>query len=72
MKDWEEKLNNFLKFNEKQILKTAGKISELNAKKQALLTYSKYKELLRLEAKKNSIKELETDIKELKELLKKE
>lgn len=72
MKDWEQKLDNFIKFNEKQLLKTAGKISEFTAKKRALSKYAEYKELMRLEEKKNSLKEFETDIKELEEILKKD
>ena len=72
MKDWEKKLDNFLKFNERQILKDAGKVSELQARRRALLEYSKYKKILWAEAKANVVKELETDIKELEEILKAE
>jgi hypothetical protein len=42
MKDWEEKLNAFLKFNEREILNNAGKISRQVAKKLAEDEYEKY------------------------------
>jgi len=42
MKDWEEKLNAFLKFNEREILNNAGKISHQVAKKLAEDEYEKY------------------------------
>lgn len=42
MKDWIEKLNSFLKFNEHEILTDAGKISQEVAEKLALGQYEKY------------------------------
>lgn len=42
MKDWIEKLNSFLKFNEREILTNAGKISQEVAEKLALSQYEKY------------------------------
>ena len=42
MKDWEEKLNSFLKFNERDILTDAGSISHKVAKELAEKEYEKY------------------------------
>lgn len=43
MKDWIEKLNAFLKFNGKEILKNAGKISQKVAQELAYKEYDKFK-----------------------------
>ncbi|UJF34028.1 virulence RhuM family protein [Paenibacillus hexagrammi] len=42
MKDWIEKLNSFLKFNEREILTNAGKVSQEVAEKLAFNQYEKY------------------------------
>ncbi|SEL71933.1 virulence RhuM family protein [Paenibacillus sp. OK003] len=42
MKDWIEKLNSFLKFNEREILTNAGKVSQEVAEKLAASEYEKY------------------------------
>lgn len=42
MKDWIEKLNSFIKFNEREILTNAGKISQEVAEKLAVSQYEKY------------------------------
>lgn len=42
MKDWIEKLNSFLKFNEREILTNAGSISQEVAEKLATVEYEKY------------------------------
>lgn len=42
MKDWTQKLNTFLKFNEREILSNAGKISQEVAEKLATSEYNKY------------------------------
>lgn len=42
MKDWIEKLNSFLKFNERDILTNAGKISQEVAEKLAAAEYEKF------------------------------
>lgn len=42
MKDWIDKLNSFLKFNEREILTNAGKISQEVAEKLAEAEYEKY------------------------------
>lgn len=45
MSDWVEKLNAFLKFNEYEILKDAGKVSREVAKKLAEKEFEKYREI---------------------------
>ena len=43
MKDWSEKLNAFLQFNERDILENAGKVTAVIAKEFALSEFEKYK-----------------------------
>ena len=43
MKDWAEKLNAFLQFNQKEILQNAGKVSSEIAKTFAEKEYESYK-----------------------------
>ncbi len=43
MKDWSEKLNAFLQFNERDILEDAGKVTAAIAKEFALSEFEKYK-----------------------------
>ncbi len=43
MKDWSEKLNAFLQFNQKEILQNAGKVSTSLAKAFAEKEYERYK-----------------------------
>lgn len=43
MNDWVERLNAFLKFNGKEILKNAGKISQKVAQELAYKEYDKYR-----------------------------
>lgn len=64
MKDWVEKLDAFLKFNEQEILSNAGKISHEVAEELALDEYEKYKNV----QYKNYISDFD---KEVKKLLKK-
>jgi hypothetical protein len=42
MKDWIDKLNAFLQFNERDILKNAGKVSKVVADKIATQEYEKF------------------------------
>ncbi len=42
MKDWNEKLNKFIQFNEREILQNPGKISKKVAKALADNEYEKY------------------------------
>ena len=61
MKDWVEKLNAFLKFNEREILKDAGKISHEVAEALALKEYEKF----RVEQDKNYISDFDREVKKL-------
>lgn len=45
MKDWTDKLNAFLQFNEHDILQNAGKVSKEVAEKLATQEYEKYKQI---------------------------
>lgn len=45
MRDWVEKLDSFLKFNEYDMLNNAGKVSAEVAKKLASEEYEKYREI---------------------------
>lgn len=44
MKDWIEKLDEFLKMSDNDILKNAGKISSIEAEQKAMIEFEKYKE----------------------------
>jgi hypothetical protein len=61
MKDWVKKLDTFLKFNERQILDDAGKISHEIAEALALEEYEKY----RKERDKNYISDFDREVKKL-------
>ena len=65
MKEWEQELDKFLVFNQKQILNNAGTVSRMNALRHASCEYAKYKLRIRQEEKANSVKEYKEDIKEL-------
>lgn len=52
LKDWEEKLDSFLTFNDRNVLKDQGKISKKQADEKALLEYDKFAEQRRLEKEK--------------------
>ena len=43
MKDWRQKLNAFLQFNEREILQNAGKVTAVIAKEFAISEFEKYK-----------------------------
>ena len=61
MKDWVSKLDAFLKFNERQILSNAGKITHEVAEVLALGEYEKY----RVMQDKNYISDFDREVKEL-------
>ena len=61
MKDWVVKLDAFLKFNERQILNDAGKISHEVAEALALGEYEKY----RVEQDKNYISDFDREVKKI-------
>lgn len=67
MKDWVEKLDSFLKFNEEEILKDNGKISHEVAEALALGEYEKY----RIEQDRNYISDFDCEVKKLIEAKKK-
>lgn len=64
MKDWVEKLNTFLKYNEYDILKNLGKVSHEIAKELALKEYEKY----RIVQDKNYISDFDREIEKIKNL----
>ncbi len=43
MKDWSAKLNAFLQFNERDILRNTGKVTAVIAKEFAISEFEKYK-----------------------------
>jgi len=63
MQDWEDKLNEFLKFTKREVLQNAGKVSHDIAKKLAESEYKKFEEVrLNIEKEKNDdeiLKEIE-------------
>ena len=61
MKDWVEKLNAFLKFNERKILNDSGKISHEVAEALAIKEYEKY----RIKQDKNYISDFDREVKKL-------
>lgn len=66
MSDWEKSLNVILTMNRKNILETKGTVSMLMAKKKAQLAYKEYKEKMKLQEKRESLKELNEDIEKMK------
>ena len=67
MKDWKERLDVILKLNERNVLEGPGKISHELAKQKVESEYTKYKEFEKEQIHLESIKELDKDIKQLKE-----
>jgi len=72
MKDWEQKLDEFLRFNERKVLPNAGKVSKQDAEGHAKAEYERfesrrrtYKEAI---GEAETIKQLEEAVKELKQL----
>ncbi len=61
MKDWVEKLDSFLKFNQEEILSDNGKISHEVAESLALGEYEKY----RVEQDRNYISDFDREVKDL-------
>ena len=69
MKDWEQKLDEFLRFNDRKILPNAGKVSKQTAEEHAKAEYDQF-EVRRREYKEaigeaESIKQLEQAAKKL-------
>lgn len=67
MKDWEQKLDEFLRFNERKVLPNAGKVSKQDAEGHAKAEYERFE--IRRRAYKESVGEAET-IKQLEEAAK--
>jgi len=65
MKDWIQRLDTILNLNGRELLTHAGKISHQKALDKSADEYEKYKEMIRLEERNQSMKELEDDIKKL-------
>ncbi|MBU2456740.1 virulence RhuM family protein, partial [Patescibacteria group bacterium] len=61
MEDWVKKLDAFLKFNEREILENAGKISHEVAEALALGEYEKF----RAEQDKNYVSDFDREVKKL-------
>ncbi|MCG2693297.1 virulence RhuM family protein, partial [Candidatus Parcubacteria bacterium] len=61
MKDWVEKLDAFLKFNEREILENAGRISHEVAESLALGEYEKFNKI----QDKNYISDFDREVKKL-------
>jgi hypothetical protein len=70
MKDWEQKLDEFLKFNERRVLPHAGSVSKKNAEEHARLEYDKFsqrrREYKEVVGEAESIKALEGAAKRVK------
>jgi len=69
MKDWIERLDDFLKMTGNDILKNAGTISHKQALKKANTEYQRYKELTKdelSEVEKHFVKQIETTTKKIK------
>ncbi|MGI9392271.1 MAG: RhuM family protein, partial [Parvibaculales bacterium] len=65
MKDWVQRLDAIIRLNERELLTHTGKISHEMAKERAELQYGKYQKQQKHIERKESLKELEADIKKL-------
>jgi len=70
MRDWREKLDAFLKFNEREILDDLGKISHEVAEALAIEQFEQFDEGRRLEEGKKEDEELEEEVKKLRKIRK--
>ena len=66
MTDWIKKLDDILQINGRELLSHAGKISHEKAIQKSQIEFEKYKETQKLIEKEESLKEIEKDIKQLK------
>jgi len=70
MKDWEQKLDEFLKFNERNVLRDAGKISKQDADTHAKTVYGQFEERRReykeMAGEEDNIRQLEEAAKDIK------
>jgi len=67
MKDWIERLDIILKMNGRELLTNAGKISHQMALEKSAIEYKKFKEDQRKLENEQSLKELEQDIKKIRD-----
>lgn len=65
MKDWIQRLDTILQLNGRELFNHAGKISHQMALNKSANEYEKYKEVIRLEEREQSLREIESDIKKL-------
>ena len=65
MKDWTQRLDAIIQLNGRELLTHAGKISHQMALEKSALEYDKYREAQRQMQHEESLKELETDIRQL-------
>jgi len=66
MADWIQRLDSILQLNGRELLSHAGKITHEKALEKSTLEFEKYKEQQKIIEKAESLKELENDIKKLK------
>ena len=66
MKDWIERLDSLLQLNGRELLNHAGNISHEEAIEKSHEEYGKYKANLKYQEREESLKEIEKDIKKLK------
>lgn len=65
LSDWREKLDGFLSFNDRPILRDAGKVSRESANEKAQQAYEQFAERRRLAAEAEGLRELEDQAKKL-------
>jgi hypothetical protein len=65
MKDWTQRLDAIIRLNGRELLTHAGKISHQMALEKSALEYDKYREAQTQIQHEESLKELETDIRQL-------
>jgi hypothetical protein len=66
MKDWIQRLDSILQLNGRELLTHAGKISHEKALQKSEAEFEKYKIAQKSIEKEQSLKEIEEDIKKLK------
>jgi hypothetical protein len=67
MKDWIERLDIILQLNGRELLAHAGTVSHETAVKKSVEEYEKYRLSVKAEEREQSLKEIEEDIKRLKD-----
>jgi len=69
IKDWEAKLDDFLRFNDSEVLSGSGKVKKTSADAHAVKEYDEFaaerRQLKEFEAEKDYLKQLETAAKAL-------